>query len=354
MSDNPVVTVLMPVYNSGEFLGTAVESILRQRFRNFEFIIIDDGSTCEVTRRLLSGINDDRARVIREPVNRGYIRALNKGLSMARGRYIARMDSDDVAASARLDLQVRFLDRHADVGVLGSACAIIDGDGRRKGVWRMPVQDLCVRWKGLVTNPFVHSTVMIRRDVLGGAHFLYNESLWGAEDYDLWTRLLTVTRGANLEQVLMEYRIHSSSVTSQGRVLQLTAHEAIASRFLDVLLPERDMDHDKIRDLRMFLAERAGQSEYNSGIISELAFCYIDILKAFTAKYGDSAEIELVKQDAAWMLLRLFIPRCSAGGDRRAIFQRFSMIDEHCIRSLFVSACRSIVWRLSPGRWVLG
>src|SRR5262245_5816273 len=128
MPQEPVVTVLMSVFNDSEFLGEAIRSILEQSYDDFEFLIIDDGSTDDSTA-VLKGLRDPRVRVVRNPVNLGLTRSLKKGVALARGDFIARMDADDVAFPDRLLWQLRFLDRHRDIALLGSATLQTDERG---------------------------------------------------------------------------------------------------------------------------------------------------------------------------------------------------------------------------------
>ena len=205
----PKVTVLMSVYNGERYLREAVESVLNQAFAGFEFIIIDDGST-DATSEILDGFGDPRIVRFMNERNIGLAGSLNKGLAMARGEYIARMDADDINLPERLAKQVVFLDEHREVGVVGCAIQVIDADGSPIRVQRYPTTHGPLLWALCFYTPLAHPTVVFRKAVVervGG----YDCALLINEDRDLWQRLSSVTRFANLPEVLFSYRMHPGS-----------------------------------------------------------------------------------------------------------------------------------------------
>ena len=201
MTDSPLVSVIMTVYNGEKYLLQAIESIRQQSLRHFEFIIIDDGST-DYTPAILTEAqkNDPRIKVIsKSRVGRG--QALNTAWKKARGIYIANLDADDVAQPDRLEKQMAYLQQHPDVGLLGTASKILNEEQESTYIKQDPTTDIALK-KALVRyNPFVHSSVMMPRYVLekvGG----YNEKLTVLLDYDLWTRIATNYQIINLPDVL--------------------------------------------------------------------------------------------------------------------------------------------------------
>lgn len=211
----PAVSVVMSVYNGERFLREAAESVLGQTFQDFEFIIVDDGST-DTSPLTLDAYakRDQRLRTLRQE-NRGLVEALNLGCSLARGKYIARMDADDIALRERLMRQVDFMEKHPDVGVVGSAIEVINGGGDSVAVHRYPTNHGEIT-RGLRKGdcPLVHPTVLIRRQVLdavGG----YRKAMVDAEDYDLWLRIAARSQLANLDAVLLKYRRHANQVSIQ-------------------------------------------------------------------------------------------------------------------------------------------
>ncbi|HXT59882.1 MAG TPA: glycosyltransferase [Pirellulales bacterium] len=207
------LAVLMPVYNAERYLAEAVESILHQTYAKFEFIIIDDGSTDRSVEILSSlAAADPRIRLVHRP-NSGYLRALNEGLAMCRGTFVARMDADDVALPRRFERQIGYLLEHAECLAVGSGILRIDADGDLLCEEPMPRthEEIEVRLlQGLGALP--HPGAMIRRSALaeiGG----YREPYYGAEDFDLWLRLAERGRLANLPEPLIKCRVHPQNFT---------------------------------------------------------------------------------------------------------------------------------------------
>ena len=248
MSRRPLVTVLMSAYNDFRYLPAAVESILGQSFGDFEFLIVDDGST-DRTRDYLAGLRDPRVRVTRNPENVGLTRSLNRGIDAAAGSLVARMDADDVALPDRLSRQVAFFQKHPDVGIVGSARMLIDERGDHVAHAPAVADDLGIRWKCLLGNPFAHPTVMLRRDVLDQHRLRYDETFQTAQDYELWTRLLTVTRAANLRDPLLKYRLRDG-VSRLRKVEQLRNHDMIAHAAIGRLVPGFSIDLQGVSELR--------------------------------------------------------------------------------------------------------
>jgi len=211
MSVVPFVSVVLPAYNIERDVVVAVESILRQFFSDFELIVIDDGST-DRTVDLIKGIGDARIRLLRNGTNRGIVFSLNRGLDEARGRYIARMDADDIARPERLARQVAFLEAHPDVGVCGSWVRKFVPHGPR-WIYRGPTASSELKTALLFATPFVHPSVMIRHSVLAEHAFRYRDGYDTAEDYRLWCDLALVTELATIPDVLLDYRVSLSSVT---------------------------------------------------------------------------------------------------------------------------------------------
>jgi glycosyltransferase involved in cell wall biosynthesis len=208
---NPLVSVVMPVYNGEQYLQDAIESILRQTFSDFEYIIVDDGST-DKSLALIKAYQDRRIRLIRNECNQGVTISLNIGLAMSRGKYIARMDADEISFPERFAKQVAFLNAHPDVGVLGANVQLIDPHGSPSDVWRYPVAHCAILWALHFLNPFAHPATMLRKEVVnqvGGYNSKRTEP--HAEDYELWVHISGITRFANLDEVLLYHRIHTEN-----------------------------------------------------------------------------------------------------------------------------------------------
>lgn len=217
----PLVSVIMPVYNSEKYLAEAIESILSQTYPHFEFLVANDGST-DSSQEILGAYarKDARIRVTCSEQNYGYVRHLNECILRARGEYIARMDSDDVALPDRLALQVDFLRRHPEVAVVGSSSITISDVGTEIGLVPRNGSPGTLLWQSFFTNPLSHPTVMFRKSEVVKAG-MYDHARIPAEDYELWSRVLRHTSIANIEQPLLRYRVHPMSVSALKEDLQM-------------------------------------------------------------------------------------------------------------------------------------
>jgi glycosyltransferase involved in cell wall biosynthesis len=213
------VTILMPVYNGAAFLREAVDSILSQTFREFTLLIIDDGSTDD-SWNVLGSFNDSRISLVRNPDNLGLIATLNKGISLASTDLIARMDCDDIAKPDRLEKQVVFMDRNANIHILGTWFEII-GTTR---IQRPPTATEACRVELLNGTVLGHPTVMFRKSALTSKGLSFNAEAIHAEDYRLWIdSQLAGLNIANLPNVLLSYRMHAGQVsTTQAAIQTLT------------------------------------------------------------------------------------------------------------------------------------
>ncbi len=210
MTAAPRVSVVMGVRDGARWLAEAVDSVLGQTLADLELIVVDDGST-DATPDLLTRYRDPRLTVLRQPAG-GLARALNRGLRLASAPLVARLDADDVALPERLARQVAFLDARPEVGLLGSACRAIGPSGDPLDDERPPQDDAAIRRALIRRNPFVHSTIVVRRSVIDRAGG-YDESLPVAQDYELWMRASGVTRMANLPDVLVLRRLGPDRVS---------------------------------------------------------------------------------------------------------------------------------------------
>jgi glycosyltransferase involved in cell wall biosynthesis len=212
----PLVTVLLPVYNAEAHLAEAIQSILSQTFRDFELLIINDGST-DRSAQVIASFKDERIRLVNNESNHKLIATLNKGFDLARGKYIARMDADDISLPQRLQRQFDFMESHSEVGICGSWFRSF---GTHSTVVKYPEKDEDIRVMMLYQIPFSHPTVMLRREVVEKHHIRFLPEFIHAEDYEAWVRLIPLTKFANLPEVLLQYRLHEQSVSASYRGIQ--------------------------------------------------------------------------------------------------------------------------------------
>lgn len=232
----PKISVLMSVYNSAGYLREAVDSILQQSIPDFEFVIIDDGSTDD-TAALLATYTDPRIVLLRNPQNIGLTHSLNRGLEVLRGDYVARMDADDISLSDRFERQLAYLDEHSEVGLVGCNMASIDADGNPlyggRPEFASGAADTYIRWMLHWANPIPHVTIMARRQFW--VQERYNPQYNTVEEFELWTRLIQKTHFARMPEVLVQRRIVDTSVTRTRRPEQIALHCQLVQRELQRL-----------------------------------------------------------------------------------------------------------------------
>lgn len=202
----------MAVFNGEAYLRQAVESILNQTFTDFEFIIVNDGST-DGTESILRSYRDGRIIILNNLDRMGLTKSLNAGLKIAQGTYIARMDADDISHETRLEKQVKFIDSHSEIGILGTDYYEIDKDGNRLiSKVNIPETDEQIRKVLFKYNPFIHSSLMIRKSILNDIGY-YDESFMASQDYDLILRILAKYQGHNLKEELIVKIIDFNSIS---------------------------------------------------------------------------------------------------------------------------------------------
>lgn len=242
----PLVSVILPAFNAREFISQAVQSILNQSFRDFELLVIDDGST-DGTTKILESITDPRLRVISHDTNQGLIYSLNEGIAESKGQLIARMDADDVSHPDRLDIQVNFLLRNPDIGVVGTAIQLIDRQGKTGPIYAFPESHSFIEWSISFFCPIAHPSVMVRSSVIRQAGGYRSDALH-AEDYDLWERLSSSTQFYNLPKPLLLLRKHEGNITETQKEKHLESSARVAQRHIERLLA-RNVDIGDIKCL---------------------------------------------------------------------------------------------------------
>lgn len=215
MSHLPLVSIILPVYNGGIYLHAAISCILEQTYPNLQIIIIDDGSSDD-SESTVRSFRDSRIQFVKQS-NQGLAATLNRGISLARGKYVARQDQDDIAKQSRISLQVAYMEEHPDCALVGSWAQIMEVDRLVERFHRHPVEEVTLRYQLLFNNPFVHSSVLLRRSALlqvGG--YTTDPDRQPPEDYELWSRLSHIGSVANIGEVLQIYREIPGSMSRIG------------------------------------------------------------------------------------------------------------------------------------------
>ena len=233
--NNPAISVVMPVFNSEKFLEEALESVLNQTYTNFEFIIINDGSTDNSIEILNKYAKLDKRCIIYSWLNKGIVTCLNFGIQKAKAKIIARMDSDDICEKDRFQKQLNYLETHQECVAVGSRVTIIDPDGLPfTNDWFEQIthdEIDALNMTGYVGSSICHPSVMYRKQALIDIG-CYRQKLIYAEDYDLFLRLAENGKLANLSDFLLRYRVHSKSIGHAKRQEQLQAtYQALAQAY---------------------------------------------------------------------------------------------------------------------------
>ncbi|MES2559941.1 MAG: glycosyltransferase family 2 protein [Bacteroidota bacterium] len=233
MINTPLVSVLLPCYNAEAYIADAVWSILEQTYTNLELFIIDDSST-DRTVATVKNFNDDRIHLVEKPQNTGYTDSLNMGLTFAKGKYIARMDADDISESNRFQRQVDYLEAHPDTIVCGCWITLIP----QETVYRYPVEHLEIVEELFSRNSFAHPGVMMRKSAIDLHSLNYDRSFEPTEDYELWTRMMMLGTLHNLPETLLRYRTHEQQISSYKASLQKQNRLRTRMQLLQKLLDE--------------------------------------------------------------------------------------------------------------------
>ncbi len=243
----PRVSVVMPCYSSERYLSEAIDSVLSQSLADLELLVVLDAGSRDGTEAVLEGYTDERMRVVRNDPPLGLVRSLNRGFALARGEYVARMDTDDVALRDRLHKQAAFLDAHPSIGVVGSAVQTIDQHGRDLGLRHYPTTPGLTLWRMHFDCAMCHPATMFRKGVFedtGG----YSARARNGEDYDLWLRAMRYHDLTNMPEVLLRYRLHGDSISARRRDEQRALMVEKAGRAIDLTLG-RPVDRGFVRSL---------------------------------------------------------------------------------------------------------
>ncbi len=207
------ISVLMPVYNGEKFLKEAIEGVLNQLYKDFEFLILDDGSI-DNSIKIAESFSDSRIKIIKLN-HQGIVKALNEGLKISEGEYIIRADADDISLPDRFEKLLKYMEENREVAVCGSWAISINDKGEYTGEMKYPpIENSDIKKYALMHNPFIHPSVIIRKNILNEVgryrEFKHNE------DYELWTRILSKYEGHNLPEPLLKYRVHQNQVTKKN------------------------------------------------------------------------------------------------------------------------------------------
>jgi len=256
----PIISVILPVFNGEDHLAECIESILHQTYTNFEFIIVDDAST-DNTPKILKKYSrqDERIKIITNLVNQKQTISANIACKNAVGKYLARMDADDIALPIRFEKQFAFLETNPITGIVGSWTDIISDNGQILGQWKTSAKHEVLIWDLLFGASFAHSSVMIRKDSIEQVGFY---QLSQAEDYDLWSRISRIASIANIPEVLQQKRVWDGQLAHRVVLKNQECHLQIMKNNMQELLSESEIDSDLVKVI--YSAIEKNQSEVES------------------------------------------------------------------------------------------
>lgn len=235
----PQVSILMPVYNTAPYLREAMDSMLSQTFTDFELIVLDDCSP-DNAEEIIDTYDDSRIIRYRGEKNVGLSNVLNVGVGMAQGKYIARMDSDDISMPNRLKVQVDYLETHPEIDLVSVGMQLF---GSKEEVWIRDLNPEKVKINALFHSPVLHASSMWRKESFENHGLRFAQEMVPAEDYDMWTRaLLKGMRLVNLPDVLYQYRIHGSQSTLQTEK-STEKCQIVQRNYLKTALPSLSLEH---------------------------------------------------------------------------------------------------------------
>lgn len=227
MNQNPLVSVVMAVHNGSDWIVKSVESILEQTYDNLELIIVNDSST-DNSATLINAINDSRIRLFENENQSGLVQSLNYGISQARGKYIARMDADDISLPERISSQVEVLKNDASIVAVGAWITLVDENDKTIEQWEYPESTKMIMWNQFFNSGFAHPSTLFLVSAFKKAGGYLSDHKY-AEDFDLWSRLGEVGNLYNIQKPLLLYRMHSSSISHSFDDKQTLARHKIST-----------------------------------------------------------------------------------------------------------------------------
>ena len=291
---NPKISVVMSVYNSATFLTEAIESVLQQTFSDFEFIIINDGSS-DKSDDIISSFKDKRIVSVSNDGNKGLIYSLNRGISIAKGQYIARMDADDVCDKTRFQKQILEFEKDDKLVICGSLIKTF-GKGNEEFISHMPTTYAQIISSIFFTCPFAHPSVMIKKEALLKLDVIYREDYKHSEDYDLWSRLVFLGNCKNIPEYLLNYRVHAGQVSTIHEELKYSNVSKIQTNILSYFNLTPSVSESAIL-LNLF----KGISRKNQDYITEVSVLLNELYTQFKLKYPQYSDVNAQILVSRWL-----------------------------------------------------
>lgn len=325
------VSVLMPVYNGALYLQEAIDSILNQTFKDFELIIIDDGSSDDSLKIIrMNADKDKRIVVLENKQNSGICVTLNKGLDIAKGEYIARMDCDDISESNRLAVQIEFMERNPEYGLVGSNTKIFGDNISVPYIfnfdedWRMCIADM------IYATCVAHPAVMMRANILREKHLRYNDEFRGLEDFYMWWQFAKISKITNIQQPLLNYRHHKKQETQK---VHDEKHMAKGIRFFNERLEYLNI-HLTEQQKTLMLKYIYGGSVYNDSELDDFILLSRKIL----------ADVKMTRPELVGATRLVMAKAISLALNTSYRVNKINRSKAYYTRKAYINGCMPIMW----------
>lgn len=269
------VSIILPVYNAALTLFDAIDSIINQTYNDWELLIINDGSV-DRTEEIILSFKDSRIKYIKNDINRGLIYSLNRGLSIANGEYLARMDADDISEPTRIEKQVVFMDSHPNIIICGTQITYFGTKSSDYTKLKFPTNNTKLKDMLAFSTCFAHPTVMIRRSVMEFSGIIYDFNYKNAEDYNLWIDLMDFGEYANLQERLLKYRVSDNQISQLFNLQTEKSVLACKRKYLEQHIPKDDAILLFESPIDISIIKRIKRNTKNLRIIEA---CYLSLSK---------------------------------------------------------------------------
>lgn len=302
MKKTPTVTVFIPVYNGERFIRDAIDSILCQSFEDFELLIVNDAST-DRTVEVVESYSDSRIRLVNNETNLSVCPTRNRGLDLARGKYIACLDSDDISCPTRLEKQKNFLDNNQNTALVGSWAEIIDEKGNSQGIKTFLTDSPLIKWKLLFCNTFINSSIMFRKNRVFSLQG-YDPAYALAQDYDLCSRVSFENEVSNIPEVLVKWRAWGGNLTSSRTNEQQEFTRKISIRNMHHIWGET-VNINILENFKLLYS--SSQADFSLERLDELVLYSNTLIEEFIRKfnYEDRSVVKDIRVEIATHLFSL-------------------------------------------------
>lgn len=265
-----MISVILPAYNAQETIGEAIQSIINQTYTDWELLVINDGST-DNTKAVILSFTDPRIKYFENEGNKKLIYTLNRGLELANGKYIARMDADDIAEPERYSLQLAYMESHPECIVCGTYATTF-GKKMRNRLLKWHETDEDIRNNYLLLSPVIHPTAFIRNDVLKRSGVKYDASYPDAEDYKFWLDLMDYGKFHNIPESLLNYRISPTQVTQDNNIVQIESTKRARNIFLEKYLSKETFIIYKENGVNLKFIKKYKEGDWNYATLQAFYF----------------------------------------------------------------------------------